>query len=112
MHDEVLQLQSANRDDEARLDVRASDFWCKGQEAFFDIRVFYPLGSSTAKKTLPLCITGMKTRRGNMPSGCEKWNVESSPLWFLHPLEVWPGSVPWFSGELLTSYQTRSQKMP
>ena len=29
MHDEVLQLQSANRDDEARLDVRASDFWCK-----------------------------------------------------------------------------------
>ena len=30
MHDEVLQLWSANRDDEARLDVRASDFWRKG----------------------------------------------------------------------------------
>ena len=52
MHDEVLQLQSANRDDEARLDVRASDFWCKGQEAFFDIRVFYPIASSYCQKDL------------------------------------------------------------
>ena len=36
MHDEVLQLQSANRDNEARLGVRASDFWYKGQEAIFE----------------------------------------------------------------------------
>ena len=52
MHDEVLQLRSANRDDEARLDMRASDFWCKGQEAFFDIRVFYPIASSYCQKDL------------------------------------------------------------
>ena len=42
LHDEVFQLRSANREDEVRLDVRASNFWCKGQEAFFDIRVFLP----------------------------------------------------------------------
>ena len=24
-----------------------------------------------------------------MPSGCEKWNVERSPPWDLHPLEVY-----------------------
>ena len=52
MHDKVLQLWSANRDDEARLEVRASDFWCKGQEAFFDTRVFYPLASSYCQKDL------------------------------------------------------------
>ena len=52
LHDEVFQLRSANREDEARLDVRASNFWCKGQEAFFDIRVFYPITPSYRQKDL------------------------------------------------------------
>ena len=52
LHDEVFQLRSANREDEARLDVRASNFWCKGQEAFFDIRVFYPIAPSYRQKDL------------------------------------------------------------
>ena len=39
---ENLQLRTANREDEARLDIRATDFWSRGQEAFFDVRVFYP----------------------------------------------------------------------
>ena len=46
LHDKVFQLRSANREDEVRLNVRASNFWCKGQEAFFDIRVFYPIARS------------------------------------------------------------------
>ena len=38
---------SANKDDKARLDVRASDFWGMNyQDAFFDIRVFYPFAPS------------------------------------------------------------------
>ena len=52
LHDEVFQLRSANREDEARLNVRASNFWCKGQEAFFDIRVFYPIAPSYCQKDL------------------------------------------------------------
>ena len=52
LHDERFQFRSANREDEARLDVRASDFWCKGQEAFFDIRVFYPIAPSYRQKDL------------------------------------------------------------
>ena len=32
--------------------MRASDFWCKGQEAFFDIRVFYPIAPSYRQKDL------------------------------------------------------------
>ena len=35
LDDEHLQLHNANRDDEARLDIRTTNFWCRGQEAFF-----------------------------------------------------------------------------
>ena len=52
LHHEVFQLRSANREDEARLDVRASNFWCKGLVAFFDIRVFYPIAPSYRQKDL------------------------------------------------------------
>ena len=38
---------SANRSEEARLDVRVRGFWGTGmQEAFFDARVFHPSASS------------------------------------------------------------------
>ena len=38
---------SANRSEEARLDVRVRGFWGEAmQEAFFDIRVFHPIASS------------------------------------------------------------------
>ena len=33
---------TTNREDEARLDIRANGFWSRGQEAFFDVRVFHP----------------------------------------------------------------------
>ena len=52
LHDEVFQLRSANREDEARLDVRASNFWCKEQKAFFDIRVIYLIAPSNHQKDL------------------------------------------------------------
>ena len=39
--------RSANTNDQARLDIRATGFWGEPhQDAFFDIRVFYPLASS------------------------------------------------------------------
>ena len=50
--DEEFSLRSANREDQARLDLRASDFWVKGREAFFDVRVFYPVAPSYRQKEL------------------------------------------------------------
>lgn len=37
---------AANKEDEARLDVQAKGFWNNQQDAFFDVRVFYPFASS------------------------------------------------------------------
>ena len=37
---------TANTADDACLDVKARGFWCRGQDAFFDVRIFYPNASS------------------------------------------------------------------
>ena len=52
LHNEVFQRRSANSKDEVRSDVRASNIWCKGQEAFFDIRVFYSIAPSYHQQDL------------------------------------------------------------
>ena len=50
--DENFDHDTAIRDDEARLDVKARGFWRKGQDAFFDVRVFHPNASSYRNKPL------------------------------------------------------------
>ena len=42
----------ANREDQARLDIRATDFWGNAQDAFFDVRVFYPFAPSYCNRKL------------------------------------------------------------
>ena len=49
---ESFQSRSANTQDEARCDIRARGFWSRGQDAFFDVRVFYPNTSSYRNKDL------------------------------------------------------------
>ena len=44
--------RSANTDPNARLDIRARDFWNTGQDAFFDVRVFHPNASSNRAPTM------------------------------------------------------------
>ena len=39
---EVFSCRSANTAPDARADVRARGFWTRGEDAFFDIRVFHP----------------------------------------------------------------------
>ena len=49
---ETFQYHTANVQCEARVDIRANGFWSRGQEAFFDVRVFHPNTSSYRTKDL------------------------------------------------------------
>ena len=44
--------RSAITGDESRVDVSARDFWVRGQQAFFDVRVFNPFAKRHAKKSI------------------------------------------------------------
>ena len=52
---EDLSNRTANRSNEARLDVRARGFWERGQQAFFDLRVFDPNACRYLNKSLQQC---------------------------------------------------------
>ena len=43
--------RAANKEDAARVDIRAS-FWNSSQDAFFDVRIFYPFSSSYRSQQL------------------------------------------------------------
>ena len=50
---ETFSLASANASNDAHLDVKARGFWSRGQDAYFDLRVFYPNASSYRSLSLP-----------------------------------------------------------
>jgi len=49
---ETFKSRSTITGDEARLDISARGFWTRGQEAFFDVRVFVPDASSYVARNL------------------------------------------------------------
>ena len=48
---------TANTFDDARLDVKARGFWCRGQDAYFDVRVFYPIMPPATAHSVSLLLT-------------------------------------------------------
>ena len=58
-----LAYLTANRTNEARLDVSARGFWTRGQRAFFDIRVFDPMAN---------CHRGLELRAAHVRNEQEK----------------------------------------
>ena len=65
LEDEQLRHRTANREDGARLDIVAENFWGRDrQNAFFDVRVFNPYAPSHRGTTLVQCYQlgdGMRT---------------------------------------------------
>ena len=49
---EILYPASANSANEARADIRAKGFWTQQQNAFFDVRIFYPHANCYRGKSL------------------------------------------------------------
>ena len=52
---EKMTLNTANKSEDARLDISARGFWVHGQRAFYDVRIFDPLARSYRGKTLSQC---------------------------------------------------------
>lgn len=63
---EVLHERTANRSDEARLDISARGFWTTGQVAFFDVRVFYPNAKRHVSQSLTQCYVANETEKKRM----------------------------------------------
>ena len=75
---ESMTARSANTDDGACVDIRA-----RSQDAFFDVRVFYP-NTSSSHSTDPSFVY----RRHEQ---AKKRNMAYSPLWFSLQLVAWEG---------------------
>ena len=81
---------TANTADDARLDIKARGFWCRRQDAFFDVHVFYPNASSYCTLNLSSAYKHHETLRNvNMVIELEKLSMVSLPHWCL--LAVWVG---------------------
>ena len=52
LNGETMAFRSAITDDGARLDIRARGFWNAAQDAFFDVRVFYPNAPSNRSSSI------------------------------------------------------------
>ena len=52
LNGETMAFRSAITDDGARLDTRARGFWNAAQDAFFDVRVFYPNAPSNRSSSI------------------------------------------------------------
>eukprot|EP00731_Ephydatia_muelleri_P016081 Em0009g505a len=52
LNGETFSYRTANTDAKARADIRARGFGSKGQDAYFDVRVFHPNASSYVSKPL------------------------------------------------------------
>ena len=63
LDDEKMIYKSAITTDEARSDVRVRGFWGNRQNAFFELRYFYPFASSHNSKSLESCFQSIARSR-------------------------------------------------
>ena len=54
---EYFDAETSSKHEEARLDISAKGFWCFGQKALFDVRVFNPIASRYRNTPLSKCYT-------------------------------------------------------
>ena len=54
---EHFDAKTANKHEDARLDISARGFWCSGKKALFDVRVLNPIASRYRNTPLSKCYT-------------------------------------------------------
>ena len=60
---EHFDAKTANKHEDARLDISARGFWCSGQKALFDVRVFNTIASRYRNTLLSKCYTINKNEK-------------------------------------------------
>ena len=64
LNGEQLSHQSSNTEDNACVDISASNVWSSSDSAFFDVRVYNPFSSTYIRSTLKASIRETNRRRG------------------------------------------------
>ena len=79
---EAFELKTANKQDDARSDIRAEGFWGKKRRAFFDVMVLRRLREVTQPEALRSSTLSMKVEKvGSTRSVFLKWSGRTSRLW-------------------------------
>ena len=113
---ELLNPRSANREDGARLDIRARHFWNGAHGAFFDVRVFHPNASSYRSMSLQGAFRRHEQAKKRESTGnvCVRLNMAFSPLSCYPQLVVWavkppPSTNAWLTSSALNDRCTTSR---
>ena len=85
LREETFPYATVNTSDNACLDVKARGFWCRGQDAYFNVRVLYPNASSYCSLILTSAYKCHKDNV-NMVNALERLIMESLLYWYVLPL--------------------------
>jgi hypothetical protein len=98
---EQFDLKSANKDDDARSDIKCTGFWRPLRQAFFDVKIVSPMARSYAQKS-PASLYNMAEKakiREYRQRILEVEHGDFNPLVF-STQAVWPLRVGWLSSAL------------
>ena len=85
---ETFSLTSVNTTNDARLDIKTRGFWSRGQDAYFDVRAFYPNASSYRSLSLK------SAYKRHEDAKKQEYGHQIIPCLHLHSLNVL-GSLAW-----------------
>ena len=101
---ETFDNRTANTSNEVRVDIKSRGFWVRGQQTFFDVRVFDPNANRYLNKALPQCYIQYEKEKKRQYSDRV---LEIYPRRFTHLssqfMEVWEENVARF----LTDWRRR-----
>ena len=108
-----LSLRSSKRDDGARLDVAATNFWSHDrQHTSFDVRVFNPLAPSNSQP-LPTCYRKHEKEKAvGMIKGSERLNMGGLPHWFLTHWGHWSHCICCIQNNFINDRRSNRTALP
>ena len=90
LDNEQFRLQSTNRSPDARLDIKAGEFWARGVTSFFDVRVSHVNSQCHQNKaTSDIFKEQEAEKKRKYQQRILEWRWEHLRLWSLERMEEW-----------------------